>query len=58
VGTPSIRVPGPCAFGISTALTGGGKYVPEDIRFQILYKLFFRSASNAPMDCPSAPGAP
>ena len=23
-------------FGISTALTGGGKYVPEDIRFQIL----------------------
>ena len=24
------------AFGISTALTGGGKYVPDDIRFQIL----------------------
>ena len=36
VGTPSILVPGPCAFGISTALTGGGKYEPDDIRFQIL----------------------
>jgi len=23
-------------FGISTAITGGGKYVPEDIRFQTL----------------------
>ena len=23
-------------FGISTARTGGGKYVPEDIRFQSL----------------------
>ncbi len=35
VGTPSILVP-PDALGISTALTGGGKYVPDDIRFQIL----------------------
>ena len=36
VGTPSILVPPPCGFGISTARTGGGKYVPEAIRFQIL----------------------
>jgi site-specific DNA recombinase len=28
-------------------LDRGGKYDPDDIRFQILYKLFFRSASNA-----------
>jgi hypothetical protein len=34
-GTPSILVP-PEAFGISTARTGGGKYVPDDIRFQTL----------------------
>ncbi len=32
-GTPSILVPPPCGFGISTARTGGGKYVPEDILF-------------------------
>jgi hypothetical protein len=36
VGTPRILVPPPCGFGISTAFTAGGKYVPEDIRFQIL----------------------
>ena len=36
VGIPSILVPPPCGFGISTARTGGGKYVPDDIRFQIL----------------------
>jgi hypothetical protein len=47
---PSILVPPPCCFGISTARTGGGKYVPDDIRFQILYRLFFRSASNPAMD--------
>jgi hypothetical protein len=35
VGTPRILVPGECCFGISTALTGGGKYEPELIRFQI-----------------------
>ncbi len=58
VDTPSILVPVPCAFGISTAFTGGGKYVPEDIRFQILYRLFFRSDSNSSMDTPSAPAAP
>jgi hypothetical protein len=32
--------------------------VPDDIRFQILYKLFLRSASNATTDTPSAPAAP
>jgi hypothetical protein len=47
---PSIRVPPPCCFGISTARTGGGKYVPDDIRFQILNRLFFRSASKPAMD--------
>jgi hypothetical protein len=52
------RTPSPWALGISTARTGGGKYVPEDIRFQILYRLFLRSFSKSPMDCPSAPGAP
>ena len=51
-------MPAPCAFGISTAFTGGGKYVPEDIRFQILYRLFFRSVSNSSIDSPSTPGAP
>ena len=55
---PESWCPPPCAFGISTAFTEGGKYVPEDIRFQILNRLFFRSASNASMDCPSTPGAP
>ena len=35
VGTPRMRVP-PEDLGISTARTGGGKYVPDDIRFQIL----------------------
>src|SRR5512144_1090575 len=34
-GTPNLLVPPP-GFGISTALTGGGKYDPDDIRFQIL----------------------
>src|SRR6266568_687879 len=55
VGIPRILVPPPCGFGISTARTGGGKYVPDDIRFQIRYKLFFRSVSNSSMDCPSTP---
>ncbi len=32
-GTPSGRVP-PEALGISTGRTGGGKYVPDDIRFE------------------------
>jgi len=51
-------VPPPCGLGISTARTGGGKYEPEDIRFQILYRLFFRSDSNAARSTPSTPGAP
>src|SRR5664279_6284206 len=58
MGIPRILVPPPCGFGISTALTAGGKYVPEDILTQILYRLFFRSASNSSMDCPSTPAAP
>src|SRR6266511_1209391 len=59
VGTPSTRTPpAPDFFGISTALTGAGKYVPELIRFQSLYKLFFNSCSNSWRDCPSTPPAP
>jgi hypothetical protein len=50
-------VPPPCGLGISTARTAGGKYEPEDIRFQILYRLFFRSDSNAARSTPSTPGA-
>jgi hypothetical protein len=34
--TPRTQAPEPCGLGISTALTGGGKYDPELIRFQIL----------------------
>ena len=34
------------------------KVTPEDIRFQILYRLFFRSFSNSSIDRPSTPGAP
>ena len=52
-----MRVP-PSAFGIATAFTGGGKYVPDDIRFQILNRLSFRSVSNTTSDCPSTPGEP
>src|SRR6266516_5668894 len=55
---PSIFVPPPCGFGISTARTGGGKYVPDDIRFQILYRFRSRSASNSVIDCSSTPAAP
>src|SRR5260370_41253299 len=57
VGTPRTRVP-PEDLGISTARTGGGKYVPDDIRFQILYRLSPRSFSNISMVTPSAPAAP
>src|SRR3954471_16116999 len=56
VGTPKIRVPP--GFGISTAFTAGGKYVPDDIRFQILYRFFFRSFSNASIEHRSTPAAP
>jgi hypothetical protein len=31
---PSVRIPSPCGFAISTARTGGGRYEPDDIRFQ------------------------
>ena len=48
----------PCAFAISTARTGGGKYEPDDMRFQTLYRLPFRSCSNAASDSPSTPAAP
>src|SRR5207244_13620223 len=58
VGTPKILVPPPCDFAISTARTAGGKYVPEDIRFQILYRLPRRSFSNSSIDTPSTPAAP
>jgi hypothetical protein len=58
VGTPSKRTPLPPAFGISTAFTGGGKYEPELIRFQILYRFRSRSASNSQIDCSSTPAAP
>jgi hypothetical protein len=57
VGTPRILTP-PCGLAISTARTGGGKYVPAESRFQILYRLFFRSFSNSASDCSSTPGAP
>src|SRR5882757_10737150 len=57
VGTPRILVP-PCDFGISTAFTGGGKYVPEDIRFQILYRFPRRSFSKSSIEHPSTPAAP
>jgi hypothetical protein len=35
VGMPNGRMP-PLSFGISTSRTGGGKYEPDDIRFQTL----------------------
>jgi hypothetical protein len=56
--TPRTQAPEPCGLGISTALTGGGKYDPELIRFQTLKRLSARSASNASRSCPPTPGAP
>ena len=44
--------------GISTAGTGGGKYDPDDIRFQSLYRLSFRPSPNYPSVTPIHPGAP
>src|SRR5580704_13455366 len=58
VGTPSTRTPPPWGLGISTARTGGGKYDPELMRFQILNRLFFRSSSNSSRVWRSTPGAP
>src|ERR1700737_1178263 len=57
VGTPRMRSP-PFFFGMATAFTGGGKYVPDDIRFQSLYRLFFKSASKSAIDCSSTPQPP
>ncbi len=45
-GTPSDRTAPPCGLGIFTARTGG-KDVPDDNRFQILYRVFCRSSANA-----------
>ena len=58
VGMPNILDPPPCGLGISTARTGGGKWLPDDIRFQTLNRLFCRSASNASIVTSSTPGAP
>src|ERR1022692_4168495 len=57
VGIPNFLVP-PFAFGISTCLTGGGKYDPDDIRFHSLYKFFDRFCSNITMVSSSMPAAP
>src|SRR3984893_9479308 len=57
VGIPKGRIP-PLAFGISTRRTGGAKYDPDDIRFQTLKRLLFRSFSKAAMETPSTPAAP
>src|SRR5215469_205481 len=43
---------------MGTASTGGGKYVPELIRFQILYRLPAKSSSNCSIDCSSTPAPP
>src|SRR3954453_5277372 len=56
VGTPKTRIPPD--FGISTAFTAGGKYVPDDIRFQTLYRFLFRSFSNSSIEHRSTPAAP
>ena len=58
VGTPSIRMPPPCGFGILTTFTGGGMYDPEDIRFQVTYNLSRSLDSNSSMVHPSTPGPP
>ena len=57
VGTPSFLVP-PDAFGISTCLTGGGKYDPDDIRFHTLYRFLDRFCSNSAMVSSSMPATP
>ena len=36
VGTPRTLTPLPPGLGISTSLTGGGKYEPDDMRFHSL----------------------
>ena len=54
---PNGRVP-PLALGMSTRRTGGGKSLPEDSRFQSLWRFPARPASNSAIDCPSTPAAP
>ena len=43
---------------LDVAVGGALQYDPELIRFQILYRLFFRSASNSSSVTSSTPGAP
>src|SRR4051794_29781383 len=43
---------------MATALTGGGKQLPDDIRFQIRYRLFFKSASKSSIVSLSTPADP
>ena len=57
VGIPSFLVP-PFALGISTCFTGGGKYVPDDIRFHSLYRFAGRFCSNISIVSSSMPAAP
>ena len=57
VGIPHILVP-PFFFGMPTALTGGGKYLPDDIRFQIFYRWSLRFPSTSVIDSASTPAAP
>jgi hypothetical protein len=57
VGMPSFLKP-PDFFAISTCLTGGGRYDPDDIRFHSLYKFFERFCSNSVIVSSSMPAAP
>src|SRR6266545_3226229 len=43
---------------MATAFTGGGKYVPDDIRFQTLYRFSFKDFAKSSIDCLSTPAAP
>src|SRR6266540_2770249 len=45
VGIPNVLI-SPLSLGIATVRTGGGKYVPEDIRFQIRYRLLDRKSTR------------
>ncbi len=56
-GHASFLVP-PFALGISTCLTGGGKYDPNDIRFHSLYRFPERFCSNMATVSSSTPAAP
>ena len=54
---PNTRTP-PDFFGIGTALTGGGKWLPETMRFQSLYRLSPSLSSNRSIVSASIPAAP